>query len=302
MMRGLKFRVDASTEGLRLDRFLRLAMPALPARSVDFAIATGEVAVGGARAPKGRIVRRGEEVLVRSVPEADDWLPSAADLPGASVLYEDAWVAVLDKPAGAHTEAHRPGETGTLAGYLRHLHPAVAGFARAPGLSLLTRLDFAVSGAVPAALTGESLEFLAREREQGRIRKVYACVVAGHVAAETTISFAIETRGGGRVRVRTGQLEPDPLYWTVVSPVRRGTRGTLVHAAVAKGKRHQVRAHLAAAGFPIAGDALYAAAQPGEDPAGRLMLHAAEVSFVHPGRRERITVGSPLPAGFDVSG
>ncbi|MGE5189882.1 MAG: RluA family pseudouridine synthase [Gemmatimonadota bacterium] len=287
---------------MRLDRFLRLALPGLPARSAAWAIASGDVRVGGARAAKGRIVREGEEVAIRLIPEQADWLPRPADLPGASVLYEDAGVTVLDKPPGAHSEPHRPGETGTLAGYLLHLHPAVAEFARAPGLSLLSRLDFAVSGAVPAALSAEALRFLVREREEGRMRKIYACLVHGNLDVETTVSTFLETRGGRSVRARADRREPDPRYWTVASPVRRAGATTLVRAAVAKGRRHQVRAHLAAAGFPIVGDALYGAAHGAEGEGGGLMLHAAEVSFVHPGRRERVTVRSPLPRRFDLNG
>ncbi len=298
-MEGVLLRVDAPGDGLRLDRFLRLALPGLPPRSIEYAIASGEVSVGGAAAVKGRSVRRGEDVLVRRIPEEADWLPEAGELPGGSVLYEDGSVTVLDKPAGVHTEPHRPREAGTLAGHLLRLHPGVAGFSRAPGLSLLARLDFAVSGAVPAALSADAFGFLLREREAGRMRKVYVCLVLGRVASETTVSFAIEARGGEKVRVRTDRREPDPRYWTVVSPVRSAGRMTLVRAAIAKGKRHQVRAHLAAAGFPIIGDGLYG---PGTAGGGRLMLHAAEVSFLHPARREPMSVASPLPDAFAVSG
>ncbi len=301
-MHGLRLPVDPSRDGLRLDRFLRLALPALPSRSIDYAIRSGDVAVGGGIAPKGRVVRGGEEVLVGRIPEEADWLPAPAELPGASVLYEDGSVTVLDKPAGAHTEPHGPREAGTLAGHLLRLHPGVAGFSRAPGLSLLSRLDFAVSGAVPAALSADAFGFLLREREAGRIRKVYACLVSGRVADETTVSFALDTRGGEKVRVRKERREPDPRYWTVVSPVSRAEGLTLVRAAIAKGKRHQVRAHLAAAGFPIVGDELYGAGPAGAGGRGRLMLHAVEVSFLHPARRSPLTVVSPLPAGFDLSG
>ena len=302
MMEGFRLRVDAAGDGARLDRFLRLALPALPPRSVDYAIASGQVSVGGARAAKGRIVRSGEDVAVRSIPEDADWLPEAGELPGASILFEDESVTVLEKPAGVHTEPHRPREPGTLAGYLLHRHPGVASFSRPPGLSLLARLDFAVSGAVPAALSAEALEFLVREREAGRMRKVYACLVAGRVAGETTVSFSIESRGGEKVRVRKDRGEPDPRYWTSVSPIRAAGDLTLVRATIAKGRRHQVRAHLAAAGFPIVGDGLYAPRPIGAPAGGRLMLHAAEVSFLHPARREPVTVVSPLPAGFDITG
>ncbi len=302
MIGRVRLRVGAESDGARLGRFLRRALPGVPPRSVDYAIASGNVSAGGGRAAKGRIVRAGEEVEVRRIPEEADWLPEAGDLPGASVLYEDAAVAVLEKPAGSHTEPHLPREPGTLAGYLLYRHPGVASFSRPPGLSLLSRLDFAVSGAVLAALSAGALGFLVREREAGRIRKVYACLVAGRVARETTVAFPIESRGGERVRVRKDGREPDPRYWTRVSPVREAGGLTLVRAAIAKGRRHQVRAHLAAAGFPIVGDELYGAGPGGSTTAGRLMMHAAEVSFVHPASREPVTVASPLPAGFGFTG
>ncbi len=106
-----------------------------------------------------------------SLAEEPDWLPVPSDLPGASVAYEDAHVAVLCKPHDVHTEPQRPLEAGTLAGYLRKLHPEVAEISPAPGLTLLTRLDFATSGAVPAALTAQAWTFLRHEREMGRHRE-----------------------------------------------------------------------------------------------------------------------------------
>ena len=83
-----------------MDRFLRLSLPALPGRSVAFAIGSGDVSVGGVRAAKGRVVRRGEEIAIRSIPEEADWLPRAGGLRGASILYEDASGPVRGKPAG----------------------------------------------------------------------------------------------------------------------------------------------------------------------------------------------------------
>jgi len=200
--------------GVRLDRFLRDRFPGVPSRSVRFAIEGGAVRVGGAASPKGRTLREGETVLVASLAEDIDWLPVPSGLPGASVAYEDSHVAVLFKPQDAHTEPQRPLEAGTLAGYLRKLHPEVAEIAPAPGLTLLTRLDFATSGAVPAALTAQAWTFLRHEREMGAIGKRYLCLVEGDVAEPIPIDYAIETSGGGTVRVRKERADPDPCRWT----------------------------------------------------------------------------------------
>ena len=80
MMQSLRMRVGPSWDGVRLDRFLRLSLPALPGRSVAFAIGSGNVSVGGVRAAKGRVVRQGEEVAIRRIPEED--------IEGTLALYE----------------------------------------------------------------------------------------------------------------------------------------------------------------------------------------------------------------------
>lgn len=252
----------------------------------------------GERAKKGRFLQEGEEVSVKRIAEKKDWLPEPGDVPGAFVLYADQHVTVLDKPVNVHTEPQRPLERGTLAGYLLERYPHVIECSNDPGLTLLTRLDYATSGAVPAALSGDAFAFLAREREQGRIVKNYVCLVAGRLEGEMSLAFLLDTGGGEKVRVRTDRREPDPRYWTAVSPLRTMGDYTLVRASISKGKRHQIRAHLAAAGLPIVGDRRYAAV-PGEGPVStRLMLHAAEVCFMHPEKKEPLKVTSPLPDLF----
>ena len=280
--------------GARLDRFLRDRFPGVPSRSVRFAIERGTVQVGGAASPKGRILREGETVTVASLAEESDWLPVPSDLPGASVAYEDPHVAVLSKPHDAHTESQRPLEPGTLAGYLRKLHPEVAEISPVPGLTLLTRLDFATSGAVPAALTTQAWTFLRHEREMGGIRRRSLCLVEGDVPESVPIDYAIDSGGGGIVRVRKESADPDPCRWTWIEPVKDvGGGRTLVRATISRGKRHQIRAHLAAAGHPIVGDRRYAAVPPEEPGKTRLMLHAEEVTFRHPATGEPLRVVCP---------
>jgi 23S rRNA pseudouridine1911/1915/1917 synthase len=298
MREGIALTVTESESGTRLDRFLRTRLPGVPSRSVRFAIEAGEVKVDGEKERKGRPLFAGEEVIVRKIAEAEDWLPEPCELPGAAVLFADHVVAVLEKPVDVHTEPHRPGEKGTLAGYLRGKFPFVAEFSGSAGLTLLTRLDYATSGAIPAALTPESLDFLSREREKGEIRKTYYCLVRGHLEKELILSFRIDTGGGKTVRVKTETRDPDPQRWTTVTPVRTKDSVTLVRVEIARGKRHQIRAHLAAAGFPVVGDRRYSAVPPEGPGHGRLMLHAAQVTFLHPVRKKRMTVVSPIPGDF----
>jgi len=301
MLKDQKFPVPPQAAGVRLDRFLRDRLPDAPARSIRFALEAGAVRVDGQIGAKGRPLRGGENVTVSALAAADDWLPPPGEVPGAGVAYADGHVAVLCKPCDVHTEPQRPNERGTLAGFLRMRFPQVADVAPVPGLTLLTRLDYATSGAVSAALTPAAFRFLQKEREMGRLEKQYLCLVDGEVEAPFPIPWAIDAAGGSTVRVRVNRPDPDPLRWTHVEPIRSLGATTLVRATISRGKRHQIRAHLAAAGHPIVGDRRYAAV-PTEGPGKvRLMLHAARVTMRHPETGNPFSVDCEAPAEFAVS-
>jgi 23S rRNA pseudouridine1911/1915/1917 synthase len=301
MLKGQTLPVPPQAAGMRLDRFLRERLPHVPVRSVKFALEAGDVRVNGEIGAKGRYLKDGETVTVAGIAESEDWLPVPGDLAGASVAYGDSHVAVLCKPCDVHTEPQRPNERGTLAGFLRKHYPHVAEIALVPGLTLLTRLDYATSGAVPAALTPRSFVFLQKEREMGRIEKRYLCLVEGEVTSPMSIAWRIDAEGGRTVRVRLDRQDPDPRRWTLVEPVRCDGGTTLLRATISRGKRHQIRAHIAAAQHPIVGDRRYAAVPPDGPGKGRLMLHAERVTFRHPETGEPISVDCAAPEGFGIT-
>jgi 23S rRNA pseudouridine1911/1915/1917 synthase len=135
----------------------------------------------------------------------------------------------------------------------------------------------------------------------GAIVKRYLCLVEGDFHEPIPIDYAIDSSGGGTVRVRIKSADPDPCRWTWIEPVGNSANGrTLVRATISRGKRHQIRAHLASAGHPIVGDRRYGAVPLEGAGKTRLMLHAEEVTFRHPGTGELLRVVCPAGPEFTV--
>ncbi len=292
MISDLRLSVPQHQEGYRLDRFLRESLPSVQGRSVRLAIEGGDVSVAGRKGAKGNIVHAADLVVVRRLAEPSDWLPLPGDVSGAGVIYLDSSIAVLDKPAGVQTEPLTVNEPGTMAGYFCWRFPETLPWS-APSGPLLSRLDRETSGVILGALTETGFRYLLHERQTGGIAKRYVCRVAGRIQYPDTFKWTIESRGGARVKVRNDMPDPQADYWTRIVPISFDGSRTVLSVGISKGKRHQIRAHLAAAGHPIIGDRIY-----GEGGAERLMLHAAEVTFPHPDTGKKMTISSSIPVDF----
>jgi 23S rRNA pseudouridine1911/1915/1917 synthase len=232
---------------------------------------------------------------------------------GLTILYEDGELIAVDKPAGQHTAPLRSQEAGTLLGALLERCPEIAGL---PGIKpvepgLLHRLDRDTSGVVVAARTASAFQDLHAQFRAGGVRKEYLAVCVPRSSVRTGERFRLESRfapyGPGRRRVRVVPPAGEPKK-QAASPRTYQTdaevlavRGTLavVRVTILRGFRHQVRAHLAHLGLPIAGDPLYGEpCPPGLPP--RLYLHAAAVELTHPASGAALRIHSPLPADFQA--
>jgi 23S rRNA pseudouridine1911/1915/1917 synthase len=229
-----------------------------------------------------------------------------------AVLYEDGDMLVVDKPAGVHTAPLRRGEGGTLLEAVIAAYPEVASV---PGMKpvepgLVHRLDRATSGCVVVARTPAAFASLRALFDSGRALKGYraACGCADHGRAPDG-TLSVESRfapfGPGRRMVRvvppgeqgrpSARKATAAIYRTDARIVAYGAGRVLVEAAISRGFRHQVRAHLAFLGFPILGDPLYGVPVP-EGFAVRMYLHAARISLPHPATGAPLIVESPEPS------
>jgi 23S rRNA pseudouridine1911/1915/1917 synthase len=284
----------------RLDRALADAL-GLGRAAVKRAFQLGEVRVAGRRA-------RGSDAAVPgSLVSADVEEPAGAPAPepGAplSVLAVHPRVVVVDKPAGTAVHPLAAGEGGTLANAVVARFPECAEASPDPREGgAVQRLDLDTSGCVAFARDREAWREIHAALRDRSVEKVYLALVHGRVPAGGVISVPLAQRGGRSVpapdpeaeaRLLAKGVRPRPAE-TRYDVERRFARHTLLRVRILTGVMHQIRAHLAHAGFPVAGDVLYggeAASMPG---LGRQFLHASRLAFQAPGGG-RVEAESPLP-------
>jgi 23S rRNA pseudouridine1911/1915/1917 synthase len=232
---------------------------------------------------------------------------------GLVILFQDSALMAIDKPAGLHTAPLRPAEKGTLLGMVIEAFPEVAAL---PGMKaiepgLVHRLDHDTSGIVLVARTAEAFAALRAIFEGGGARKTYlaACGFTAEPPAERRLRMdsRFAPLGEGRRKVRVVAAEEQgrrilrettrELYTTEAEIAREGPGRLLLRVTIARGFRHQVRAHLSRMGFPILGDPLYGVEVPAGFPQ-RMYLHAARIELTHPLTGEPLRLQSPTPAEF----
>jgi 23S rRNA pseudouridine1911/1915/1917 synthase len=264
------------------------------------------VLVDGRPGRGSRRLRGGERVEVALPPPEPSGLV-AQDLPLA-VLHEDADLLVLDKAAGMVVHPARGTPAGTVVNALLHrLGEAGPGGGR---LGLVHRLDKDTSGCLvvakrEAALTALQAAFKARE-----VEKTYLALCHGAPPAEGRLDTLYGRHPADRTRyttrVRSGRRASTA--WRVRE--RFGDRAALLEVSLETGRTHQIRVHLAEAGWPLLGDAVYggmrrearlAEADPVRRAAGtvgRQALHAWRLAFDHPRTGRRLRFEAPIPAAL----
>jgi 23S rRNA pseudouridine1911/1915/1917 synthase len=284
----------------RLDRALADTL-GLGRAAVKRAFALGEVRVGGRRvrpaspAGPGLVVELTVEPA-RGPPEPEPAAP-------LTVLLEQPRFLVVDKPAGVAVHPLSAGESGTLANAVVARYPECGAASLDPREGgAAQRLDLETSGCVLFARDRDAWERLHDQLRRRVVEKVYLALVCGRVSAGGVCTVPLAQRGGkvlpapdqqAEDRLREKGLAPRPAE-TRFEVERRFARHTLLRVRIVTGVMHQVRAHLAFLGFPVAGDRLYggeAAALPGLQ---RHFLHAARLGVESPDGG-RLVVESPLP-------
>jgi len=213
-----------------------------------------------------------------------------------SPLYLDNHLLVVDKPAGLLAQADRTGDPDLVSlakAYLKERFDK-------PGnvfVGLVHRLDRPTSGVVVLARTSKAAGRLSDQFRSRDTEKRYLAVVAGQLADAGEAVDGIDKGEGGSVAVvpeGTPGSQRAALRWRTLA---RDGRQSLVEVELLTGRKHQIRAQLAARGAPVLGDFRYGNQTPFADGHG-IALHAYRLTLQHPTRREPMTFSAPPPASW----
>ena len=298
----IEVRLEPSHAGWRLDRALAASIPTLSRERLKSLIRTGAVETAGValRDPATKV--RGNEDLIVAVPEPTPAHNLAQDIP-LRVVFEDEHLLVVDKPAGlvVHPAAGNP--DGTLVNaLLHHCGGSLSGIGGVARPGIVHRIDKDTSGLLVVAKTDVAHEGLARQFSAHSIERRYLAIVTGvpkASAGKVDAPLARSSTNRKKIAiVEANRGKRAVTYWRRLTVLKEAA---LVECRLETGRTHQVRVHMASLGHPLVGDPVYG--RSGKTHGSllkelgfhRQALHAAELGFIHPVTKSRLSFASAMP-------
>jgi 23S rRNA pseudouridine1911/1915/1917 synthase len=278
----------ATDKGKRLDAFLHERLPEYSRSRIQTWIRSDEVRIAGKAAKSSYVIRGVEEIELEPAPLAP-LRATAEDIPLA-VLYEDESAVAINKASGMVVHAGAGNRDGTVVNALLHRFSrlsAIGGDLR-PGI--VHRLDRFTSGVLLVAKTDAAHRDLALQFSSREVEKIYLTLVEGKMTGSGRITKPITRDPRNRARM-TARLETGRTALTDWEAIEQFQGFTLLRIRLGTGRTHQIRAHLAALGHPVAGDPMYGARV---SEWNRYFLHAHLLGFRSPSTGERVLVEAPL--------
>jgi 23S rRNA pseudouridine955/2504/2580 synthase len=281
--------VGEESAAQRLDNFLIARLKGVPKSHVYRVVRSGEVRVNSGRVKPDYRLKIGDKVRIPPVRISEEKKKARpAEFP---IVHEDEAILVVDKPSGVAVH----GGSGVSFGVIESLR---ASRPQAKLLELAHRLDRDTSGLLILAKKRTALVELHRMLRDGEVEKTYMAIVKGAPAEDSfemreALHKHVTSSGERRVSVH----EDGKAALTRVRVVKRGEY-SLLEVRLMTGRTHQIRVHLAHAGYPIVGDDKYGDFALNKMLKKRLLLHAARLSFKHPVSGQRMKLESRLPVDF----
>jgi 23S rRNA pseudouridine1911/1915/1917 synthase len=291
----LKLTPDAC--GLRLDKVLATLVPQYSRSRLQQWIESGLVTVDGEAARTKMTVFGDENVVIlpQAAPEEQAFRPEPMTL---AIAYEDASIAVIDKPAGLVVHPAAGNWSGTLLNGLLHYIPAIAGVPRA---GIVHRLDKETSGLMVVAKTLEAHTDLVRQLQARSVKREYLALVWGTPRIGGKVDAAMGRHPRDRIKMavlENATAKPAVTHFQrIATGSLDGRPVSLMRCQLETGRTHQIRVHMQSIGFPLVGDTVYGKPHLASAFA-RQALHAHRLGLIHPVSGESCEWIAPLPEDF----
>lgn len=286
-----------NSAGQRLDQVLAQLLPQWSRSRLQSWIREKRVCLDGKVATPKQKIWGNEKINVRPHIVAVNAAHTAEAIP-IEIIYEDAHLLVINKPAGLVVHPGNGNWQGTLLNALLHHAQQLNDISRA---GIVHRLDKGTSGLLVVAKTIEAQTSLVRQLQQRTVKRDYLAIVLGEVKQNGHIDAAIGRHPVQRTKMAvTIQGKPARTHYQILEPLEGCT---LLRCSLESGRTHQIRVHMHSIGHPLVGDPVYTG-KPNKMPTeiGRLImrfprqaLHAQQLSLSHPQHGETMSWNSALP-------
>ena len=301
------FTVEQSLPSERLDVFLRTKFPAVSRGAMQRLIEQGHIRVDGKTVKPTHSPRAGEQVEVHW-PEARPAEAQPEEIP-LDILFEDKSLLVVNKPAGLVVHPAAGHEEHTLVNaLLHHCKGSLSGIGGVARPGIVHRLDKETSGCLVVAKNDETHIALSEQFANRVVKKVYHAIVCGEVPREVgEIHAAIARHPTHRKRMAVHDDSDGRAAHTSYRVLEKLNHATLVEAQIHTGRTHQIRVHFQHLGHPVVGDDTYGSTKNkrlkelANYAAPRVLLHAKELSFIHPRTQKTLKFSAPLPDDFKLA-
>jgi len=281
--------------GRRLDSFLAERAPGLTRSAVQRLLSEGRVLVDGGPAAKSRRLNGGESITVE-VAEPAPLAVQPQDIP-LDVVYEDADVIVVNKPAGLVVHPAPGHPDGTLVNaLLYHCGGSLSGIGGVVRPGIVHRLDRDTSGLMIAAKNDAAHLALAAQLKDHTLARTYEALLTGGLRDDQgTVDAPVgRSRSDRKKMAVVPEGRPAVTHWEVLE---RFPGCSHVRCRLETGRTHQIRVHMAYLGHPVLGDTVYGPDRPVPGLTGQC-LQAVGLRFVHPSTREMVELSCPLDPEF----
>jgi 23S rRNA pseudouridine1911/1915/1917 synthase len=280
----------------RLDLYLMKRGIPFSRSRIQKLITEGQIRVNGRPAKPSYRVREGDQIEIFIPPPAPlELIPEAISL---DVVYEDESLLVINKAAGMVVHPAPGHDQGTLVHALLHHCQDLTGIGGRERPGIVHRLDKDTSGIMVVAKTDQAHQRISKQFKQHTIDRRYLALVCGRMEKKTgkvVLPIGRDRIDRKKISARTSHPRESETHFIVRENFKSAA---FLEVYPQTGRTHQIRVHMAHLGHPIIGDKVYGgrAARGFEFEAGRQMLHAERLGFIHPVSGEMMTFSAPPPA------